>query len=645
MAAKGQFPSKIVAPNGDRAEINPAALTAAGVRLAEERNDGRRFRRIQQPWQQTVFTYYHTVPECWYAAQYYARSLSMIRVFAARKDDSGEIKELPASDPASKLLARIQDPSGGTAQLFSSYGRLRFLVGEGFLVCSDDYGTERWEFLSSRELRVYDDTNKYIRVRAPGLDPEDLEDLGDDDLLKDGMSEELEPGQITPLPATGAPTKAVVWRLWRRDPEFSSWADAPTRAVLDLFEELLLLQLAVRARAKSRLANAGILLLAQELDFGPIGAKIPGEDQKQDPFMAVLQDAMVTPIKDPGTAKAVVPIVGRIPAELIDRAYALIKIHDPKETYPEEGLRKECIWRIATGLDMPQEVLLGMSDVNHWGSWQIDESSFKQHIRPVCQELVDDLTSVYLRPAAKLDGIEDWQSLVVGYDPAELVNHPDKSKDAKELRALGALSLESVREATGFRDSDKLDLESDDGKIWLATQFGDPQMLPEAMRPEIQEPVTTSDDAPDGDPQDKEEPERPEDEDADQDEQQVQENEKENVAAAAVVAAAALTGLRARELAGSRLRSKVNGEYKQVENVDLVVAVGAERVHNLGLTASGLVAGAGELFRRSLVDDHGLEEAAALKLAELVESYSARNLFDPLAALPDQFAGFVRRVV
>lgn len=611
-------------------------LTAAGQRIAEDAGDARKYRRISQPWQQSVFTYYNTVPECWFPAQFYARSLSMIRIYAARRDEQGEVKELPASDPAAKLLARIRDPSGGTSQLFAAYGRLRFLIGECFLVVTQKGKAERWECLSNREIRAYEnDRAKFVRVRAPGLDPEELEDDEKQDLIQ---FEPLVDGETANL--SSRKTQAVVWRLWRRHPEFSYWADAPTRAVVDLYEELILLQLAVRARAKSRLANAGILLLAQELDFS-----VPGEDkddQKQDSFMDRLQRAMTTPIRDPGSAKAVVPIVGRIPAELMDKAYALIKIHDPKETYPEEGLRNECVRRISMGLDMPPETLLGMSDVNHWGSWQIDEAEFKKHIKPVCQELVDDLTAIYLLPAAEQEGIEDWESLVVGYDPAELVVHPDRGKDAKDLQSAGAIRWETLREATGFKDSDAL-IELDEEEefaVWLAVTLNKPEMLPEKYRPE----QATAQDATD---QPQPEVQGPPDTKPSENggEAAQKEAQSESVTAAIVMAMAGLTARRARELAGSRLRSKVNGKYKDTPNADLAAEVGADGLSKLGLTASALVEGSGLLFQEALRDEVGVDPQAALKLAELVESYSARTLCQPLESLPDQFAGYVRRVV
>jgi hypothetical protein len=37
----------------------------------------------------------------------------------------------------------------------------------------------------------------------------------------------------------------------------------------------------------------------------------------------------------------------------------------------------ECIERIAIGLDMPPEILIGLQDANHWTAWQIDEQTWK----------------------------------------------------------------------------------------------------------------------------------------------------------------------------------------------------------------------------------------------------------------------------
>jgi len=247
------------------------------------------------------------------------------------------------------------------------------------------------------------------------------------------------------------------------------------------------------------------------------------------------------------------------------------------------------------------------------------------------------------------ESIEDPQDLVVGYDAAALVNHPDKSKDAKELRTLGAVTLEAVREATGFDDNDAIDWESDDPKaefdrqVWLAQTFNDSQLLPESIRPEppAAPMVPGQEDEPTGDPQSKEIPERDESKEG---EQQQQDNEQDRIAAASVLASAALTARRARELAGSRLRSRVNGQHKDTPNTDLAAVLGRETVERMGLTAAGLVDTASDLFTRHLVEE-GIEPKVADKLGEMVEQYAAQTLFDEMSRLPNTFGSYVRRVI
>ncbi len=296
------------------------AVTAAAEKIT--RPDAPKLRRLNQPWQQEAFGYYNTVGECWYAAQFYARSLAKLRLFPATIDESGQIEPIEnPNDPAAQLLDQIQDPGGGRSQLLSSYGRLMFLIGEAYLTVTNKNDVQQWEMLSPNELRIQPGAG-YQRLRAPGLPVEQLENAPDD--------------AFEPIETEGV-NSAVVYRTWRRHPEYSWLADAPTKAVLNLFEELLLLQLAVRARAKSRAAGAGLLYVAEELSFGDPSGK-NDDDPKSDTFLRDLEEAMISPVKDPGSASAVVPMVVRGPARIgeVNAKDALfhIQLHDSMETYP-----------------------------------------------------------------------------------------------------------------------------------------------------------------------------------------------------------------------------------------------------------------------------------------------------------------------
>ncbi len=415
--------------------LDNIGLTAAGFRVGHEDSD--QLRRLIQPWQARSFSYYDQLGEIWYASQFYARMMSLLRLYPAKKNAEGEWEETE-DERAVEALARIRDPGGGDGDregLLSSYGRLQFVSGEGYLLCSvnKDTNLEQWEMLSTDELRVQ--SGVYVRYRAPTMAAQTLHEISDED--------------FTPIEED----EGVVYRLWRRHPRYSMLADAPMKGVLDLCEELLLLTRAVRARARSRLAGPGLLAISEDFSMSPVEAT-PDEDMREDPFMADLTDAMTAPITNEGAASAVVPIVIRGPSEAVKDGIKHIQIIDPTQLYPETGLRYECVKRIAIGLDLPPEILLGMTDANHWTGWIVDDQTWKAHGQPASNQLVNDLTTAYFLPELRSAGVSDWDQYSIQYDASAVVNHPDRGKDAKDLFDRVALSKEALRDATGFDESD-----------------------------------------------------------------------------------------------------------------------------------------------------------------------------------------------
>lgn len=577
-------------------------------------------RRLTQPWQGRALSYYDIIPEIHFAAGFYARGLSGLRLYVGVMDAEGEIT--PSEDPAAiELLARVKDRAGGRETLLADYGRLAFVPGESFLLWTQGEGTdETWEVVSTDELRVDLGGTTYYRIKSPALSPEELLAAPDED--------------FEPLPG-----ECIAYRMHTPHPRFSDWADSPMRACLDLCEELVLLTLVVRARVMSRLTGNGILTIPNEL-FPPADAEegdAPGdEDAKVHPFMADLIEATVSPIEDPGTAAAQVPIILSGPGEFLSEEHVRhITLRSVEEEYRETGLRKECIERIAVGLDMPVEALLGMSGANHWNAWIIDEQTWKVHLKPIATAFCGNLTEAYLRPTAVAAGIANAENLVVMFDAASIVTNPDKSKDANEAYDRRAIGKKALREAKGFTDDDAPTIED------LAEMLEIEGVSLDDAGEQAQ--ATTTEDDEGRDPAGEDTPREEPDEDESQ------------VASAApridpglesrLLGAAELSVVRAREIAGARLLSQLRGAGIDVDKA-IRDAPRSQVCHLSGPSVGNaltFVEDTSAVFVEQAIR-WGLEPKAAGLLGSLIELHASRSLFEEEAPpLPSGFLASIRR--
>lgn len=632
------------------------ALTSSGFKV--KRQDADVMRRLIQPWQARSFAYYDLIPEIKYAAQFYARLLSPLVLFPAFLDDNGDL--VPTEDPeVVAALDRIQDPGGGRTGLLSSYGRLMFLTGECILFVTLDPETqiEQWEMLSTDELRIMQGV--YLRYKAPSLIIEEFHEAGPDD--------------YEPIDDDSA----VAYRLWQRHPRWSMLADSTMMGVLDLCEELLLLTSVVRARGRSRLAGSGILLVDDRISPVPL-EPVPDEDPDVDPFLSELTYAMTQPIVNEGSAAQMVPLVVRATAPEGGKIADLlehVRLVNPTELYPETGLRYELVKRIAVGLDMPPEELLGLADVNHWTGWMIDEQTWKAHGQQKAQQLCDDLTSAYLRPYLRDElGRKDWADFAVAYDAAAVINHPDRTTDAKDLYNLRVIGKAAVRRVADFDEDDApteqelaeiIGVQTHDSSLaWNGTpsaKAGGVEVAPgeivsaqaegaegTALPPQTNEQSTgastekgppSSGDGGSGAAADAAESAR------------VGSARMEGLVAR-VVGASDLALLRAREAAGARLvtlarRNKdLAPKLKSVPTRQVAYVLGPEVVRSLKVSEQDLIASAAPLVQDALrmygVNDQRVKDA----VVRMIEQHATRTLYDrDDPGLPDSFTAIVRTLI
>jgi hypothetical protein len=555
------------------------------------------------PWQNRALYYTDAIGELHYASQFYARMLQRLRIFPAYLREDGQVEEIKTGAPL-ELMNRIQDPGGGRTSILGMYGKLMFITGEGYLFGQGiGEGKERWSFVWREELR-FDDYGKVTHVLAPSIPYETLD-------LKEGDYEEVPEGS------------AVAYRMWTPHPRFSAWPDSPMHAVLEESEELLVLSRSVLATATSRLVRAPLLCIPEEIAPPPVQPD-GDEDPMNDPFLRDFTAHLEAAIEDPASAASLSPYVLYAHSEWIDKIKPIV-LHNTDTDYLERDLRTECIRRIARGLDLPPEVVEGMSDANHWAAWWISDDMWRSHGAPKAEQLCDDLSEAYLRPALAAEGFPDWDSVVVGYDASAVVVNPDRSKDADQAWDRGALSYAAYRNAKNFTEDDA---PSDEEHIeWLATKKvlvgPDGEVLPDSG-----DDVNPGDEpgTPDGEPGD------------------VSESTGLPASAARFQGAAELALLRCRELAGSRLRSRKTScphcldDVAHLPNTLVAAGLGRAGLEPLGAPEPrALVAGGADAFKSLMLSwGHGQEETTTM--ANFIELHAARTLFNENVTIPESLS-------
>lgn len=431
-------------------------LTAAATRInVDNRVEVRRQRSVRMNWQLDAFTYRNTIGELRYAINFLANCSARMRLFVAALPDQADFSttQTTSTEVQSDMPVDIAQLAGvppeviaACNQAMSDLGNGRTAIaghmhslstnisiaGEGFLLGQEDpmTGQQTWSVRSVSEIVVQNDEL----------------------MLREGPIDST--GQLGLIELN--PDLTIVSRMWQPDPQFRLLADSPMRAILNECESLLILRRMIRATGRSRLAGRGLLLFPDELSITVNNDD--NDDPDADPVMDSLADAMMTPITVEGDAGAVVPVLVRGPAEYL-AAVRLVSMADNFDV-EAKATRDELVGVIATGLDLPKEVITGVADLNHWSAWQVDDDTFRHHVEPHVITLVDCLTGAFLRPYFETcnvpsEMITEWMPRILfWYDPTELVTHPDQTANATLLHAALAISDAAYRRTLGFKEAD-----------------------------------------------------------------------------------------------------------------------------------------------------------------------------------------------
>ncbi len=542
------------------------------------------------------------VPELNYASRFYSRMLKQLRIYPALMAPNGEAVRTDDELPVQQL-SRIQDPGGGRSQILGKYGELMFATGEGLLfgrdLLTDD---EQWSFVWTDEINI-ETTGSGRDKKVKKIIHKPYGSAGD----------AIEYG----------PDQAVAYRMWTSHPRLSGEATSPLRAGLRVAEELIALGDAVLATATSR-KTSGILVIPMELAPPPAEGG-SDEDPKPNPFMASMIDHITAATENPGTPESVAPFLLWAQYEYLDRI-KLIPLHNTQNDYAERDLRTEAVMRLARGMDMPPEVLTGLSDSNHWAARQILDDMWRSHGAPIAEQFCDDLNQAYFRPILREAGYPNWNQIVIGYDESQIVVKPDRSDDADEAFDRAAIGYEGYLEMKDIPQDYAPD--ADERALIL-------EVLRKGRSPE--QPDGANPNADQGPP------------DAGAEGDSGRRTRVVASGASLELGAAEMALQRCRELAGMRIRNQEKrcpdclSEANGKPTVLVAASIGADNVTRLKLDPRELVKGGTDPLRTVLAN-WGYSAAQAGTICEMVELWAARTLFDKKTAIPSSVESQIAQI-
>lgn len=239
------------------------------------------------------------------------------------------------------------------------------------------------------------------------------------------------------------PSTTYAARIWRAHPRWHHEPESSMLGVLDSCEKIILFDQVMRALSRSRL-NAGVIAIPNGLT--PI---TEGMD-----LNTALSQITVGPVESEVAAASVTPLILQGPSDMVDK----IKWVELGRKIDADFLAAydSALDRLLAGVDLPKELVSGLSNTKYANALVIDDSLYKAHIEPMLLLICDSLTNAYLRPRLLKEGVPEKlvNQMVIWYNPSEIVTRPDQSSAASEGYNNYLLSGKTWRAARGFSEHD-----------------------------------------------------------------------------------------------------------------------------------------------------------------------------------------------
>jgi hypothetical protein len=442
------------------AQVSRSAITSGrSLTAAAQILHGRRLERSIKPktqqglqWQIDAWDFYDKVGEFALGIDMQAWAVSQVRLAAAIEvpsqdepefvvadvDLDGDGEDEPVSEAdriAAELVADFAGGSIGQQQLMRRVATQLGVAAESYIVGRSDPegdGEDVWEAYSREEVkwgsngwRVDDGVDKFW------LGPED-----------------------------------VMIRVWIPHPRYRQQPRSSTKAILPDLQEIWALTQSINAQVDSRLAGAGLLIFPKSVELVGSGKAGDDDEDDEDQFMNEFIDMVVTPIKDRDSASAVVPFMVKVDDEAVGKIQYLR--FESTANLEEAEKREKAITRLARGMDLPPEQILGTGGMNHWGAWLVAEDTIKGPVSNLASIIVHALTLAWYRPALETayeaaelpdEDVESIRNRMLWFDTTPLEQRPDRSAQARDVFDRGGLSIAALVRESGFNEADMPDPE------------------------------------------------------------------------------------------------------------------------------------------------------------------------------------------
>lgn len=369
-------------------------------------------------WQDDAWDMLDQVGELRYYVGWRAASCSRVRLIAADVDPmTGRPAGATENGRAAAIVNQIAGGGQGQSQLVKRMVECLTIPGEVWVAILVTDERVRWLAITKEEMHT---TGRTVAVDLPEGERHEL------DMSRDAL-----------------------FRVWNPRPRRASEPDSPVRACLDSLREIVRTTKTISNASKSRLIGNGVVFVPQEMSLPPVNAPtasgVPVLQLEGTPAVQQLQELLWqvanTAYDDEDSMAALIPMFATVPGDQIKNVQHLKWDNDVTELAVE--VRKQAVTRLAMGLDVSPERLLGLGQTtNHWSAWQLADEDVNLHIAPPMETICSALNDAVYRPVLAREGLNP-DAYMLWYDAGELTADPDNTDNATAAFQAGAITAEA----------------------------------------------------------------------------------------------------------------------------------------------------------------------------------------------------------